>query len=248
MLKFLYNKPALLCNGILILADLHIGIEREFFEKGIRIGKMIEENKKEIMDLINETKCRKLILLGDVKHRIPGISASEETEMSDFLNERSKHAELLVIKGNHDGELQKFAGGNIKVYEAGGIRIGSISLNHGHSWPTEEMMQADYLIMAHNHPSIELVDKLGYRTISRVWVIGKLDSKRLEKRYKKFNKNIKVVIMPAFNELVGGLSFNKHKARELLGPLFKNEIFKLEDAEIYLLSGIDLGKVRNLRY
>jgi hypothetical protein len=52
--------------------------------------------------------------------------------------------------------------------------------------------------------------------------------------------------MPAFNELVGGLLFNRHKTSELLGPFFKNEVFKLEDAEIYLLNGINLGRIRNL--
>jgi metallophosphoesterase superfamily enzyme len=72
-------------------------------------------------------------------------------------------------------------------------------------------MGAEWLVVAHNHPCIELVDKLGYRSIQRVWVVGRLDAGKVGKKYAKFNRGMRMIIMPAFSELVGGMIFNDGK-------------------------------------
>jgi len=36
-IKFVTNAPALLAGKTLVVADLHIGIEQEFFRSGIKI-------------------------------------------------------------------------------------------------------------------------------------------------------------------------------------------------------------------
>jgi metallophosphoesterase superfamily enzyme len=53
--------------------------------------------------------------------------------------------------------------------------------------------------------------------------------------------------MPAFSELVGGMIFNAMKERELLGPLFRNEMFKLDAAETFLLNGVSLGMLKDIQ-
>jgi len=55
------------------------------------------------------------------------------------------------------------------------------------------------------------------------------------------------VVMPAFSELVGGMVFNAVKGKDLLGPLFRNEMFKLDTAETFLLNGVSLGMLRDIR-
>jgi hypothetical protein len=58
---------------------------------------------------------------------------------------------------------------------------------------------------------------------------------------------LKVIIMPAFNDLLGGVPVNeKRPSDELLGPLLKNEFIDMEKSELYLLDGTFLGKLKNL--
>ncbi len=53
--------------------------------------------------------------------------------------------------------------------------------------------------------------------------------------------------MPAFNRLLGGVPVNvKKMSNELLGPLLKNNFIDMNNAEIYLLDGTYLGKLKNL--
>jgi hypothetical protein len=244
-LKFICNEPALLYEDILVVADLHLGIERSIF------GGAVETNffsgaRDRLLNLIDETRCKELILLGDVKHDIPNMQFPERERLGRFLMEINNRVKLSIVMGNHDGGIREIAAG-IEVHGAAGIRRGDLSLNHGHAWPSESMMEAEWLVLAHNHPCVELRDKLGYRSIEKIWVVGKLEVGKVEKKYAKFNRRMKIVIMPAFSELVGGMMFNAVKGRDLLGPFFRNEMFKLGAAETFLVNGISLGRLSDIR-
>jgi putative SbcD/Mre11-related phosphoesterase len=244
-LKFVCNEPAMLYDGMLIAADLHLGIERSIFGSAVEMN-LFERTKGKLLNLVEESGCKELVLLGDVKHDIPNMQFPERERLGRFLKELNDHVKVSVVMGNHDGGIKEIAGG-IEVHGAAGVRRGELSLNHGHAWPSESMMGAEWLVMAHNHPCVELVDKLGYRSMQRVWVVGGLDAGRAERKYAKFNREMRIVIMPAFSELVGGMVFNAAKERDLLGPFFRNEMFKLDDAETFLLNGISLGRVGDIR-
>jgi hypothetical protein len=244
-LKFVCNEPAVLYEGMLIVADLHLGIERSIFGSDVEMN-VFGRTKDRLLQLIDETNCNELVLLGDVKHDIPNMEFPERERLGRFLSEINDKAKVSIIMGNHDGGLREIADG-IEVNGSAGVRRGGISLSHGHAWPSKIMMEADWLLLAHNHPCVELTDKLGYRSIQKVWVVGRLDAGKVEKKYPGFNRDIKVVVMPAFSELVGGMIFNAVKTRNLLGPLFRNEMFKLGSAETFLLNGVGLGKIRDIR-
>jgi metallophosphoesterase superfamily enzyme len=52
--------------------------------------------------------------------------------------------------------------------------------------------------------------------------------------------------MPAFNELVGGLSING-SGKSLMGPILRSGGVDLDNAEVYLLDGTYIGIVKRLR-
>ena len=52
--------------------------------------------------------------------------------------------------------------------------------------------------------------------------------------------------MPAFNELCGGMPVNDIRAR-FLGPLFDEDIVRVDDAAIHLLDGTNLGRLRDIQ-
>ncbi len=53
-----------------------------------------------------------------------------------------------------------------------------------------------------------------------------------------------VIIMPAFNEICGGVTFNSSNKR-LLGPI-ATKLLRLNDMKAYLLDGTYIGKVGDL--
>jgi putative SbcD/Mre11-related phosphoesterase len=244
-LKFICSEPAMLCSGMLVVADLHLGIERSIFGSNVEMN-LFDRAKERLLKLIKETRCRELIMLGDVKHEIPNMQFPDREKLGRLLRELNERVKVSIVMGNHDGGIREIAKG-IEVHGAAGVRKGGISLNHGHAWPSESMMKADWLVLAHNHPCVELIDRMGYRSIQRVWVVGKLDAGKVERRYAGFNRKMRVVVMPAFSELVGGMVFNAAKKRDLLGPLFRNEMFKLGGAETFLLNGISLGTINDIK-
>ena len=59
-------------------------------------------------------------------------------------------------------------------------------------------------------------------------------------------KSPRIVIMPAFNRLLGGMAMNAGEGA-MLGPIFSSGAVNMEKAELYLLDGTYLGLLGRLR-
>ena len=230
-MKFIYHKPAILHKNALIIGDTHFGIEERLRTKGISYNKISEQLTEKIIETIKQTRAKKLIILGDIKDKIGVMDKITER----CLEKLSEHAELILVMGNHDGGLE-FE--HAKIVQTEGFVYEKLGLAHGHAWPEEELMNADYLINAHQHPIIRLKDRSGKTRTERVWIIAPPDKQKIKEHYKTFNENIQLIIMPAFNPLVGSEITN-----ETMGPLLNNKLFKLISSNIYTLDGLFLGKV-----
>jgi hypothetical protein len=249
-MKFIKNFPALFIEEIktLVVADLHIGIEYEFYKSGIKIPSQVAEMKKNILDLIKQTKAKRLIILGDVKHDVPGVSYQEMKEIPGFMKDLSQRIKVDVCLGNHDTYIKKLSPEEIKIHASEGFKIGKFGFIHGHAWPSKKLLSCDFLISGHTHPIIQFTDKFGYRIIEPVWIKNRIDKEKIKEKYKidRIGK-LEFIIMPAFNRLLGGTPINvKRNNDELLGPLLKNNFVNMDKSEIYLLDGTYLGKLKNL--
>jgi hypothetical protein len=249
-MKFIQNYPALFIQEIksLVIADLHIGISYELYKSGINIPSQVKEMKDNIEKLIKQTNAKRLIILGDVKHDVPGISIQEMREIPKFLKELSEKIKVEICLGNHDTYLKEILPDDIKLHRSKGFKIKKFGFAHGHAWPSKELITCDYLIISHTHPMINFTDKFGYRIIEPVWIKGKIDQEKVKEKYKvKKNGKLEIIIMPAFNNLLGGTPINiKTKSDGLLGPLLKNDFVNMTTAEIYLLDGTYLGKLNDI--
>lgn len=189
-----------------------------------------------------------MLILGDVKHKVPGISFREEREVPKLLESLSKKVVIYITLGNHDPEIQKFASKKVKIYSSRGFKIGRYGFFHGHAWPSRELIRCDWLFMAHLHPLIEFRDKFGLRFSVPVWVKTKLNKKKIKRKYKiDRTGRLNLVVLPAFNRLLGGIVLNRPEQEEYFGPLLKNEVLEVNSAEIYLLDGTYLGKLSLLK-
>lgn len=249
-IKFLTDYPALFIpeKKILVVADLHLGLEHEFYKSGIIIPSQVEKFQKIIDKLLELTKAKALVILGDIKHKVPGISLREERELPRFLNHLIEKIKVILTLGNHDTELKEIVPKEIKIYSSRGFKLGKYGFFHGHAWPSKKLMQCDYLFMSHIHPAIEFGDRFGYRALEQVWVKGKLEESLIKKRYKiKKVGKLRTIILPAFNRLIGGVALNRVVEEELIGPLLANKFFDVNNSETYLLDGSCLGKIRDLK-
>jgi len=259
-IRFLRNKPALLIadrkfGRILCVADVHLGIEHELYKNGIVIAPQAERFYHELESLLKLTKATKLIILGDLKHKIPGISFREVRELPKLIEPIAKKVETILVKGNHDTELEELAGEHIRIVDSDGFAIGPYGFFHGHAWPAKELLRCDYLFTAHIHPVIEFVDDFGFRLVEKVWAKGFLDEKVLMKKYSlgparmkkenfKFGR-METIVFPSFNPIISGMPLNSptHAKEGYLGPLMQSGALKLQKMDAYMLDGTHLGKI-----
>ena len=192
-----YGERALRWGKTLILADLHIGIESELKKFGVFVPNQYEKIRSRIISLIESTKAKRIILLGDVKHNIPSSTIEEYKNIPKLLDELSGLVEVLIIKGNHDGNLEKL----VQKYEVlKEFREGKVLFTHGHR-KIDLCDEIDTYVIGHFHPCVEFIDKNGIKIKEAAWIRG------------EFKNKSKFIILPAFNDLIEGISFKKIELR-----------------------------------
>ena len=245
----LYKERALYVPSMkaVVIADLHIGMEYEFSIRGANIPSQTASLLKRCRKICREKDAERLIILGDVKHTIASPRNSEyeiavrneKKDVNFFLGEMTEIAEIIIVRGNHDGGLR--GGGGIRVYGSRGFLSGGIGFIHGHSWPSEEVMEAKLIVMGHVHPAVRLRDSFGYSLLKPCWIRAHMKKDELMKKYENANEGAEIIIMPAFNPLCGGMAVN---TEGIMGPMKK--LIDMENANAYLLDGTNMGKVKDL--
>ena len=226
---------------IFVIADLHIGIEKELSESGVNVESQIDKMMDRIIFLCKKNKPKEIILLGDIKHNIPSSTSWERKDVKNFLETLEKYTSIHIIPGNHDGNIKKLTSKKTILHPSDGMIIENIGFIHGHRWPNEKIMQCNMIVMAHTHPTIMLKDRRDFKTYEPCWIRTKFNKEKLKEKYPKSN-NPEILVIPAFNPLCGGIATN---VQGIAGPL--GNIIDVENSEIYLLDGVSIGKILDLK-
>jgi putative SbcD/Mre11-related phosphoesterase len=242
-LQPIQNSPVLFLRKvkILIIADLHIGIEKQLYDLGINVSSQTNLMKDRIISLCKKLKPKKIFLLGDIKHNIPSYSYKEKKDVKDFLLTLISFCEINIIPGNHDGNIKKISPNEVIIHPSDGFIFKNLGLIHGHRWPSPNLMLCKNLVFGHTHPTIMLEDRLGYKKFEPCWIKGEITKKALKVKYPN-SKNIKFVVVPAFNPLCGGIAVN---IDGFVGPFGK--LVDINKSEVFLLNGSSLGRIQNLK-
>ncbi len=228
-------------SRILCAGDLHVGIEEDLKAKGIHVPSQTFRMERELLSLKGDFDT--LVLLGDIKHRIPGTTVQEYAEIPRFLRALGEaFPKVDVVRGNHDGGIEEYLPKGVRLHPSSGFRIGEVSFAHGHTWPSKDVMSSRVLVLSHNHPTVLFEDSLGDVCSEACWLRARPTERALEK-FQKVPEEI--IVMPALNRILGGSPVNIRGAK-LLGPLFANGMIGLDEAKVYLLDGICLGRVRDI--
>ncbi|NYZ79920.1 metallophosphoesterase [Candidatus Micrarchaeota archaeon] len=215
-MKFIRGTPALVIGRKLVIADLHLGFEKHV--KGLNVGNQTKRIADNVKRLLKENCCNELIILGDIKHSVTVRPDLEDVQA--FVSDVKRFATITLVMGNHDGSLQNYL--DIRVVDGRGYRDGKYYFMHGHAAPKKEYVNCT-VISSHIHPVIAFRDNLGGRIVEKIWLIGE-----------------RLVIMPAFNPLIGGIDVRK----STLDVLEKR--FDRRTLGIYLLDGLYLCNVGDL--
>jgi putative SbcD/Mre11-related phosphoesterase len=258
---------------IMAIADLHIGWEMALSQRGIHVPSQTPKLLKKLKDLLSAYKPEKLLILGDVKHTVATAEIGEWQDIPDFFNELKRQIEdIIIIRGNHDGNLEPLLPESIKILPATGIAIDEVGFFHGHRWPSPTLLGCKTLVMAHVHPTVALRDPAGFRITRQVWVKIGCDKNQLTqillekhkiktvknaeetlfKHYRIRPKTSQLFIMPSFNDFLGGRPLNERKFagktdERIVGPVLRSEAVDMQNAEVYLLDGTFLGTLSQLQ-
>ena len=145
---------------------------------------------------------------------------------------------ILISSGNSSRLVDlSFLPKGVRIRPSTGMRIGDVGYIHGHTWPSEDVMKCKTLVMAHEHPAVMFRDGVGKQTTEPCWFRGSFRPET--ERYGQMPESF--IITPSFNRMLGGSPMNVNNGK-FLGPLIDEEYMDLENAELFLLDGINLGK------
>jgi hypothetical protein len=235
----------------LVVGDLHIGIETDFAIGGVKIPSGTPAMVARLRSLAAKTGARKLVIAGDLKHSVRGVTEQESVELPRALREMGQaFEEVVVVPGNHDGWVDTVLPtppSPVRMAPMGGhLCRGGLLVVHGHAWPDRDLAaRARALVVAHNHTAIALEDGLGRAVKEACWARARVSPERWRDKLGADNYP-EVILAPPFNELCTGVPINVQGALPI-GPLLREGCVDLPRANVYLLDGIWLGRVRDLQ-
>ena len=235
------DQPAIVIEGDkrwVCIADLHIGVESALRASGFNIPSQLPKMASAIEAL--SCYADRLLILGDVKHRITHATHREDRDVRAIMGDFMKtYRAVLITPGNHDGGLRDLIPDGCSISANHGTVVGGIGAFHGHVWPSEKVMAAESVLMGHVHPSILLEGAYGGRTNEKCWMRAKLSRKKVMERYESCPREL--VVVPAFNPLIVGSPVNSPRGGRL-GPLLRNDFVTERSLRVHLLDGTDLGR------
>ncbi|UCG01009.1 MAG: metallophosphoesterase [Candidatus Heimdallarchaeota archaeon] len=259
---------------VLLVADLHLGFEAEWANRGLKSSKpewsfeIIDQLKKDI----EETLTDQLIILGDLEHSFIHFRSLKRKENGPWVSHKwlrekaltyfmeqiisIEGLEISLIRGNQDTSIIKSLQDKIKIYpEKEASLFNQLGVFHGHMKPGKNVLFSSEIMLGHVHPTIEIIDELQLRhrypvfaklIVSREEVL-KIFNHQLENEITGLNNKISLTILPAYNRFLSGFVLNQISRKEGSQPFsILRSVIQHPKLKILLTNGVDLGLLEDL--
>jgi len=148
-------------SGTLAFADLHLGYEEAARQDGVYFPMV--QKREMMMDLVRVLERynpRTVVIDGDFKHTFGRNLQQEWDEVKDVLKAlQERTGDIRLVKGNHDNFIAGILPrGTTLPFE---LKVGGLHFIHGHKAFKKKRANDEVLVLAHEHPSISLKDKVG---------------------------------------------------------------------------------------
>ncbi|USZ69047.1 metallophosphoesterase [Halorussus salilacus] len=186
-------------DDALVVADLHVGRDAASAVE-LPLGERADLTDR-LADLLARFSPAEVVFAGDLLHafgRVPeGVEATVERLRSTVAD---AGAELVAVRGNHDGMLDA-----VGVSARDSYRVGDTVVHHGHERPAagESSPAAGRYVVGHDHPAIEIE---GTRRPCLLYGPGAF-------------RGADVLMLPAFNRLAPGTVVNGMRTRDFMSPV-----------------------------
>lgn len=243
-LQFISDGPALVVQNrtrVLVVADLHFGIESALSDHGWHFSSRSAERVKKVCACIENTDPDLLLLLGDIKHSIPQTTRQEFREIPTILSTFRDLVPVRVMPGNHDTGIGRFLQKGELLHKGGAV-IDGVAYIHGHTTPDPALF-GHLIVTGHHHPMVSLHDEVGCSLRAPAYLVAELDDARLHRVQKNRPRmRTRVLFVPAFNEYAGFdiLRITRHP----FSPLSRS--IRTDRAEVFLTDGTYVGPVSAL--
>ncbi|MHA1911148.1 MAG: metallophosphoesterase [Candidatus Kariarchaeaceae archaeon] len=220
-IKIVQGFPIIYLEDIelLVVADLHLGIEQTLFSgslismEGIQFRRIL----KEINQALDKTQAKRILFLGDLKNTTSRILPQEKEEIiSLWENLSQRKLEIIMLSGNHDSFLKSLwreITGEPPISKW--FTEGRYFFSHGHlKIPLEQLKNYEWLIIAHEHPAITFLGSLGEREKFLATVI-------VDAHTADHSQQIKILIIPPLSIYAPGTDFPPAKL-SFLSPILNS--------------------------
>ncbi|MHA2202786.1 MAG: hypothetical protein ACW991_03775 [Candidatus Hodarchaeales archaeon] len=261
-------------SKILLVADLHLGFEAEWANKGLEARipewsfKIIDELKKDL----EETLADQLIILGDLEHSFIHFRSIQKNKDGPWVSNKWLREKALfyfleqvveieglkvsLIRGNQDTSVVKSLHNQVEIYlEKEASLFNQLGVFHGHMIPGKRVLFSSEIMLGHVHPAIEVIDELKLRhrypvfaklTVSREEVLGIFNFK-LEHEEIGLDDHVSLTILPAYNRFLSGFVLNQVQKDEKNKPFsVLRKLIQHPKLKIHLTNGIDIGWLKDL--
>jgi metallophosphoesterase superfamily enzyme len=235
----------------LLVTDVHAGIEVGLrYERGVELDSRADERRERLCRLLAETDADRLVVLGDLAHRIGAPDGDEREELETLVRAVTDRVPMTLVEGNHDAGVAEAFADDLDVIGPEGGLLGdgpgsTVAVCHGHTWPDPALLDADVVCSGHEHPQVRLEDAVGGSRVERAWLRGELDPAAFTESRDGGDRSgdpSELVVFPAFNERSGGTWVNV-EGQSFLAPYLPAA---LPAADAYLLDGTRLGDYRSV--
>jgi len=195
-----FRDRALLFDDVLVLADLHVGRGvASNVELPVGDGSDMVERFEALLDLWDPTE---VVVAGDLLHSFDTVPRLVD-ETVDGLRAAARDAgvRIVVTPGNHDTMLDTlWSGPTTPEYHVEGTET---VVCHGHVDPESD---AGRYVVGHDHPTITIEGQRRPCLLAGEGVYRGAD----------------LLLLPAFNRLVPGVSINAMRASDFISPLVRD--------------------------
>lgn len=191
----LLRDRAALVDDVLVIADLHVGrAHSSNIELPVGDGADMVERFEHLCAHFDP---REVVVAGDLLHSFESVPRMVDETVSGLRTvARDAGARMVVTPGNHDTMLDAIWSGPTTREH----RVGETVICHGDVEPEAE---AERYIIGHDHPTITIEGQRHPCYLAGDGVFRDSD----------------VVMIPAFNRLVRGVSINSMSADDFMSPL-----------------------------
>ncbi|MBP7120950.1 MAG: metallophosphoesterase [Methanolinea sp.] len=244
-LTFLDRGPALIVEEsirVLVVGDLHLGIEADLSRHGLHIRSRSRERMDRVVSCIDSEEPDLLILLGDVKHNVPLTSRQEYRELPGILDTLRAKVPIHLVPGNHDPGIERFFRER-EILPRTGALIDNVGYLHGHTYP-DHSLQGHLIISGHHHPLVTIRDQVGCALRTPGYLFAPVDDRCLQFPHPEEDGagKTRVLFIPALNELAGYDILQT--AKEPFSPL--SRCMNARESEVFLADGTFIGSLLSL--